>query len=265
MRGLHHNRGIATAWTAADRPLSAHNAKDQERDSTSTRKTGNDKLIGSEHSTSVKALMSRGPYGLTVCPQRLNIRCCLPALGACYELDATAMLNCCAIIVRKFETAESSAYRSLRLSALEESPDAFGSTLGAEQLRTAEEWASRLQIGCDSGLDLPLIAQVGTTAAGLAWGKVDRSDNTIVHLYQMWVAPEFRGRGVARLLLRTIVAWAASLQARSVHLGVVCRESSAMRLYASEGFVPFGQVEPLRHGSELLTQSMRFQISNAAV
>lgn len=175
------------------------------------------------------------------------------------------MQDSCTITVRKFDEAEFSSYRKLRLSALEESPDAFGSTLGAEQLRPTEEWASRLQGGCNSGLDLPLIGQVGTTAAGLAWGKVDRSDSTIVHLYQMWVAPEFRGRGVARLLLRTIVAWAASQQARSVHLGVAREQSSAMRLYLSEGFVPFGQVEPLRPGSALLAQRMRFQIPHARV
>jgi GNAT superfamily N-acetyltransferase len=175
------------------------------------------------------------------------------------------MQDSCAITVRKFEVAEFSSYRSLRLSALEESPDAFGSTLGAEQLRTTEEWASRLQSGCNSGLDLPLIGQVGTTAAGLAWGKVDRSDRTIVHVYQMWVVPEFRGRGIARLLLRTIVAWTASLEARSVHLGVASGETSAMRLYVSEGFVPFGQAEPLRSGSTLLSQRMQFLIPNAAV
>ena len=175
------------------------------------------------------------------------------------------MQDSCAISVRKFELDEVSTYRSLRLSALEESPDAFGSTLGAEQLRTTEEWASRLEGGCNSGLDLPLIGRVDTTPAGLAWGKVDRSDRTIVHLYQMWVAPEFRGRGIARLLLRTIVAWAASLEARSVHLGVASGKSSAMRLYASEGFVPFGQVEPLRSGSALLAQRMRFEIPNASV
>jgi len=38
-----------------------------------------------------------------------------------------------------------------------------------------------------------------------------------------------------------------------------------MRLYVSEGFVPFGQVEPLRPGSALLVQSMQFQIPHAAV
>lgn len=38
-----------------------------------------------------------------------------------------------------------------------------------------------------------------------------------------------------------------------------------MRLYVSEGFVPFGQVEPLRSGSALLAQRMRFEIPNASV
>ncbi|MFC5581969.1 GNAT family N-acetyltransferase [Rhodanobacter terrae] len=173
------------------------------------------------------------------------------------------MQDSCAITVRKFELDEVSTYRSLRLAALEESPDAFGSTLGAERLRTTEEWASRLQGGCNSELDLPLIGQVGTTAAGLAWGKVDRSDRTVVHVYQMWVVPEFRRCGVARLLLRTIVAWAASLETRAVHLGVASAQSSAMRLYLSEGFVPFGQVESLRLGAALLSQRMRFQIPRA--
>lgn len=146
--------------------------------------------------------------------------------GYTSALGAGTMQDSCAITVRKFEAAEFSSYRGLRLSALEESPDVFGSTLGAEQLRTTEEWASRLQGGCNSRLDLPLIGQVGTTVAGLAWGKVDRSDSTIVHLYQMWVAPEFRGHGIARLLLRRIVAWAASLEACSVHLGVASGASS---------------------------------------
>jgi GNAT superfamily N-acetyltransferase len=157
------------------------------------------------------------------------------------------------------EEKEFLSYRSLRLSALEESPNAFSSTLVAEQSRTDDEWASRLQTACNSGFDLPLIGYVGTTAAGLAWGKVDSFDSTIVNLYQLWVAPACRGHGLARLLLRTIVAWAASLRAHSVELGVVFNDSPAMRLYVSEGFVPIGQARPLRSDSMLIVQSMRLR------
>jgi GNAT superfamily N-acetyltransferase len=85
------------------------------------------------------------------------------------------------------------------------------------------------------GFDLPLIGYLGAKAAGIAWGKVDSSDRTIVNVYQMWVAPECRGHGLARLLLRTIVERAASISVRSVQLAVVCGDSPAMRLYVSEG------------------------------
>ena len=168
------------------------------------------------------------------------------------------------ITVRKFEVTEFLAYRNLRLSALEESPDAFSSTLIAEQSRTDDEWASRLRAASNSGFDLPLIGYVGAEAAGLAWGKVNSSDSTIVNLYQLWVAPECRGHGLARLLLRTIVEWTISLRARSIELGVVCSDSPAMRLYVSEGFVPVGPVVPLRPGSALIVQSMRLQTSAAS-
>lgn len=171
----------------------------------------------------------------------------------------------CAITVRKFEATEFLTYRNLRLSALEDSPNAFSSTPAAEQSRTDDEWASRLRAACYSGFDLPLIGYIGAAAAGLAWGKVDSSDSTIVNVYQMWVAPECRGNGLAHLLLRTIVDWAVSLQARSVQLGVVCGDSPAMRLYISEGFVPIGQITPLRAGSMLMVQSMRVHITQEAV
>ncbi|MBB5357408.1 GNAT superfamily N-acetyltransferase [Rhodanobacter sp. ANJX3] len=165
-----------------------------------------------------------------------------------------------AITVRTFKATEFRTYRNLRLSALEESPNAFSSTLALEQSHTDDEWDSRLRVASNSGFDLPLIGYVGAKTAGLAWGKVDRSDSTIVNVYQMWVAPECRGHGLARLLLRTIVDWAVSMRARSVQLEVVCCDSSAMRLYVSEGFVPMEKVAPLRFAPVLMTQRMRRHI-----
>jgi GNAT superfamily N-acetyltransferase len=140
-----------------------------------------------------------------------------------------------AIIVRKFDETEFLMYRRLRLSALEESRDAFASTLAVEHSRSDDQWSLRLHTACNSGFDLPLIGYLGAKAAGIAWGKVDSSDRTIVNVYQMWVAPECRGHGLARLLLRKIVERAASISVRSVQLAVVCADSPVVRLYVSEG------------------------------
>lgn len=49
-----------------------------------------------------------------------------------------------------------------------------------------------------------------------------------------------------------------------VQLGVTCGETSAVRLYASEGVKAFGAPEPLRTGSPLLSQNMRLEIGCSA-
>ena len=76
--------------------------------------------------------------------------------------------------IRAFFPHEWRTYKDLRLRALADSPDAFGSTLAAEQDRTDAEWSSRLASGAGSGLDLPLVAEVDGEPAGLAWGRIDR-------------------------------------------------------------------------------------------
>lgn len=158
--------------------------------------------------------------------------------------------------VRRLEADEWPTYRELRLLALADSPDAFGSTLAAEQARSDGEWSERLARGAASGLDLPLVALAGDRAVGLAWAKVDASNPSIVNLYQMWVAPEARGQGLGRALLREAVAWARARQAAAVQLAVTAGDSPAMRLYVREGFRPQGPAEPLRQGAALLALPM---------
>src|SRR4030067_246818 len=91
--------------------------------------------------------------------------------------------------IRPFESHEWRTYKDLRLRALADSPDAFGSTLAAEQDSSDLDWSSRLASGAGSGLDLPLVAEVDGEPVGLAWGRIDRSDPGLAYLYQRWVAP----------------------------------------------------------------------------
>src|SRR5262249_23243892 len=110
--------------------------------------------------------------------------------------------------VRRFALHEWALYRDLRLSALADSPDAFGRTLSEEQPRTHAEWPNRLESGSDPRWNLPLIAAVGAEPIGLAWGRIEISTADVANLYQMWVAPKYRGRGAGRILLETVIEWA---------------------------------------------------------
>lgn len=159
--------------------------------------------------------------------------------------------------VRRLEADEWRAYRDVRLRALGDSPDAFGSTLELEGIKPAEYWADRLSAGATSPWNHPLVADTGDELVGLAWGWIDPSVPEIAHAYQMWVAPNSRGRGFGRMLLDAIVTWAREANSRSVVLRATCGDTPAMRLYARAGFKADGEPEPLRAGSTVLAQPMR--------
>ncbi len=152
------------------------------------------------------------------------------------------------------------ARKDLRLRALADSPDAFGSTLAAEQGRADAEWAGRLAAAAESGRDLPLLAEMDGEPAGLAWERIEADHPDVAHLYQMWIAPERRGLGAGRMPLETIIAWAKEKNTRYLDLDVTSRESPAMRLYRRAGFEPAGDPDPPRSGSEWLLLPLRLDL-----
>ncbi|MFN2567156.1 MAG: GNAT family N-acetyltransferase [Gemmatimonadaceae bacterium] len=150
------------------------------------------------------------------------------------------------------------------MRALHESPDAFGSTFAREAERSDADWALRLSRGCTSPWDLPLIAEVDGKASGLAWARIEDGEPTIARLYQVWVAPERRQLGLGRALLDAAIEWARSRGAHTVVLNVTAGSSPAMRLYQRAGFVPIGELKPLRPGSALLSQSMQLSLTSSS-
>jgi GNAT superfamily N-acetyltransferase len=165
------------------------------------------------------------------------------------------------VVIRIVQAHEWARYREVRLRSLADSPDAFGSTLAEEQDRSPDDWAARLAAAAVSGDDYPLIAELDGAAVGLVWAKVDARNSSSVNLFQMWVAPETRGRGVAAALLREAIQWARSRNANFVQLGVTCGNTSAIRLYLREGFEDFGVPQPRRPGSPLREQTMRLALA----
>lgn len=167
--------------------------------------------------------------------------------------------------VRPMRAAEWPVYRQLRLQALRDAPDAFGSTYAAEGVGADAHWAARLRVVESSGRDLALVAETAHGPCGLVWCKVSADDPTVANLYQMWVAPEARGHGVGRALLAEALDWAAAAGVRHVHLGVTVGDSPARRLYVSMGFRPVGEPTPLREGSAQLAQDMVCALGDAPV
>lgn len=166
-----------------------------------------------------------------------------------------------AFTIRRLEPHDWHSYRALRLRSLQDSPDAFGSSWDVEDALPSEHWSGRLSAAAVSGNDCPLVAEAGGKPAGLAWAKLDAHSDALVNLFQMWVAPECRGLGIAAALLRDAVRWARSKNAQAMQLGVTCGDTPAARLYARAGFVPVGAPQPLRDNCALLSQTMTLALT----
>jgi ribosomal protein S18 acetylase RimI-like enzyme len=162
-----------------------------------------------------------------------------------------------ALNVRPLLAAEWPLYRELRLRALRDSPDAYGSVLALESALTDDEWSTRLARGVDSASELPLLAECDGEPCGLAWVRLDDDAPDSAHLYQMWVAAEHRRRGVGRALVDAAGAWSRVMGAQQLELDVTCNNDAAVRLYEGAGFVTYGEPRPLRAGSTLEAQGMR--------
>lgn len=162
--------------------------------------------------------------------------------------------------IRRFAPEEWCTYRDLRLRALAESPDAFGSTFAHERARPDAEWAARLDAGARSPAEAPLLAERDGEPVGLAWARLEEGAAGVARLYQVWVAPEHRGHGAARGLLDAAAAWARAAGAHTLALDVTCGDTPAMRLYTRAGCQPAGETQPLRPGSALRVQPLRMSL-----
>ena len=161
---------------------------------------------------------------------------------------------------RPFLASEWASYRDARLAALLESPDAFGSTYEVSRLLSDAQWRSRLA-DVDSNTVLPLGAFHNDQVAGIAWVRVAQNCATDADLFQMWVAPEFRGQGLGRQLLDVAIKWTRDRGLRTLKLAVTIGATPAWGLYLASGFRPEGEPQPLRDGSELMVQPMVLPIT----
>ncbi len=138
--------------------------------------------------------------------------------------------------VRKAVSGDEPILRRLRLAAMTDSPEAFGSSYEREAARTSDDWARWIANGSTF-----LAESTAGVPNGLAAAIPDRDDRAVVHLMAMWVGPDARGTGAADALIAAVVRWARAHGARTVRLAVEKQNARARRVYARNGFAATGR------------------------
>ena len=150
------------------------------------------------------------------------------------------MASANSVIVRAATELDVEAFRTLRLEALRNHPEAYSADYDEQVNRTHEQWAARLRSGntfvaCAGDEDgIPLVGMAGifredkpkTQHKGTIWG--------------VYVRPVWRGQGLAQKLVQSCVDWATAQHLRYVMLAVVTTNFAAVNSYKKCGFTIYG-------------------------
>jgi len=145
--------------------------------------------------------------------------------------------------LRKLSAADRSNFRELRQTALTVNPDDF--------MVTAEEELAIPRLSIEAALEQPgtrnfflgAFADDSARLIGIA-GLLTSSLQKVRHagrLTSLFVHPEYRRRGIARMFVERLLANAAEGGLRAVRLEVVADNRAAVALYETLGFVPYGR------------------------
>lgn len=121
-------------------------------------------------------------------------------------------------------------WRTLRLAALADAPEAFRARLADWQDAEEPRWRARMD-----EVPLNLIADLDGRAAGMV-SCTPPDHSGAAELLAMWVAPFARGHGVGSTLVDAVLRWAGDQGADRVRLHVMRGNDPAIALYERHGF-----------------------------
>jgi GNAT superfamily N-acetyltransferase len=150
--------------------------------------------------------------------------------------------------IRRIREDEWRGYRGVRLRSLESDPSAFGATLDEE--RRASSGATMV----DRAM---FVADDGSRFQGMVVGFLLLNPRGLADMAGLWVDPSFRGWGVGRALLDTVIAWARDWGTTRIQAWVTETNAPAIAFFAGAGFAPTGDRDQLASDPSLSILLMR--------
>jgi RimJ/RimL family protein N-acetyltransferase len=143
------------------------------------------------------------------------------------------------ILVRRIQVGEGDLLKRIRLASLRESPSAFVSTYESALNRTSDSWSQQSDSTAQGSDRATFIAFADDTPIGIAALHRDKDTIDTGEVFQVWVSPEYRSKGVAADIMDTVFRWAGENGFREIRVTISKGNERALRFYRKYGFNVF--------------------------
>jgi ribosomal protein S18 acetylase RimI-like enzyme len=145
-------------------------------------------------------------------------------------------MNTASVEIVQLPPEDWQAYRKIRLEALQNDPQAFGSSYQETLTRPDAYWQGRLAEAAQGTHSWLLFARENGVLVGTIGAFLNDAQNE-AEIIAVYVTPAKRGRGIARALLERILQEVQKVPTvRKAILGVNRSQAAALALYQSFGF-----------------------------
>jgi RimJ/RimL family protein N-acetyltransferase len=124
----------------------------------------------------------------------------------------------------------------MRLTSLRESPFAFTSTYESALNRSDESWVEQADSTAQGSDRATFIAFSGDSPVGIAALYRVKEKMDAGEVLQVWVAPEYRSKGVAVDIMDAVFQWARENGFRKIICTITKGNTRALRFYRKCGF-----------------------------
>ncbi|MFW6263568.1 MAG: N-acetyltransferase family protein [Thermotogota bacterium] len=141
--------------------------------------------------------------------------------------------------IRVLNEQDTQVYRTIRLNALKNSPESFGSSYEEEAAFGVERFTKRITkpnsytFGVFKENNLAGICNISF--------QPRKKMNHRADIFSMYVEPEFRGKGIGKALIEIAIKSAGERKnVQQIYLTVVSSNQTAKSMYESFGFKTYG-------------------------
>jgi len=140
------------------------------------------------------------------------------------------------ILVRRIQIGEGDLFKRMRLTSLCESPAVFVSTYESALNRSSDSRSHQADNTAQGSDRATFIAFSGDSPIGIAALYRDKERMDIGEVFQVWVIPEYRSKGVAVDIMDAVFRWAGENGFRAIRATITKGNERASRFYRKYGF-----------------------------